>query len=399
MQKCNESHRWPDSPDAVPDGELDEFVAHAETCPYHEGLLRAEEEELLSTLRLAACVSGRAPGAGAGRDSGWWAEQAARFKRWAESGRLVRSVALRYRGEDVALHEWFDEVNTLVVRGLELEQGPGESCALEIWKLPDEEDEDEVFLCAYPLGGFRHGGAAQYRELPNGQTIMLRVMHAFSNKYEIEFACVGEDDSADRATWWPLGWHSQPAPWRRAPGAALWEPSPKPAPPPFGPIAIALVCLIVPWLPLSSGYGYSDRSSELQAPSTFMATSESQELTAVGRKDGGSDAGSTRARARRNLRVQPPPDDVFDPHTRQWGPRKPKPAAPAQATPTPVPVVSRRSYTCESDEPPVQVAADAPKPAAGANAEAHAVEVPLLTGAIREAGGDTSPRDEVTYPR
>src|SRR5687768_7483772 len=101
MEKCDEAHRWPGSRYAVPEAERDEFAAHAETCPYHGKLMRSEEEALLSALRLESSLAGGRAALRAGGESDGWAEHAARYKRWAASGRPVRSVALRYRDEDV----------------------------------------------------------------------------------------------------------------------------------------------------------------------------------------------------------------------------------------------------------------------------------------------------------
>ncbi|HEX8557340.1 MAG TPA: hypothetical protein VF668_04530 [Pyrinomonadaceae bacterium] len=182
MVKCVEAYRWPDSPDAIPEEELDEFADHAETCPRHAALLRAEEEELRDALRLESGLSGA--------EAETWDRLAENYAYWEAAGGQARSLALRYRGQDVARHEGFYEAGVRVLGGtvrLELEPEPGDESPLEIWKLPDDEFDDEVLLGVYPLGGFRHAGRDASLRLPGGQTVGLNVWRVSASRYEVEF--------------------------------------------------------------------------------------------------------------------------------------------------------------------------------------------------------------------
>ena len=54
MRNCNEStERWPNALIDVSPNEFEEFLDHAESCPYHSAMLREEEEECQSIFRLA----------------------------------------------------------------------------------------------------------------------------------------------------------------------------------------------------------------------------------------------------------------------------------------------------------------------------------------------------------
>ncbi|HEX8354440.1 MAG TPA: hypothetical protein VF611_16160 [Pyrinomonadaceae bacterium] len=423
MQKCYEAHRWPDSPDAVPEGEFDEFVAHAETCSYHEELMRAEEDTLLSALRPPGYLADSPAQAEATVEFGWWATHADLYTRWATSGRRVRSLVLRYRGQDVARHEWFDEVDVRVVRELEqrvrLELEPGKKCDLEIWKLPDDETDDEICLGVYQLPGFRHVGKARYLSLPTGQTVMLNVRHVHLNKYEIEFACAdsepaGRETHAPKAETPPPGWREEPSGFGpRLGGGVLPLRQIHPAAgdldaarqygllpanvmtgqfiaqvsPVVGLIAAIVLCVTLPSAPLRppATYTSAHRSAEPKAPPGATPPERQPlreaELTA--------EAPPTTMTPEVALKARSPVRVVhrFD--------RQPGYPGRARVTATEAEVRllgTSRSANCESSEEVGGMAAAAPKPAVEAEAKVLVGEATSQTGDDLKADASSVPR-------
>ncbi|HYY58567.1 MAG TPA: hypothetical protein VE842_14635, partial [Pyrinomonadaceae bacterium] len=188
MQKCVEARYWPDSLSDVPDDRLEEFLIHAERCPYHEELIRMEESPFMATARLARSLTSDCHLPSTHEDRAEIEENYRNYNRWIRSGESVQSLSLRYRGEEVARHERFLGLDTRVTRELDV---PGD---LQVWKLADDTSDEDIFLGVYLVQGFSHEGKPEYLELANGQKVKLKVKHVLDNKYEIEFACAEPDD-------------------------------------------------------------------------------------------------------------------------------------------------------------------------------------------------------------
>src|SRR5918911_3489926 len=188
MQKCDEARRWPDSLSDIPDANLEEFLTHAESCPYHEELLRMEERPFIAPARLARSLTsdGRIPSTP--EDRSQIEKNHRRHQQWKKTKAHVQSLSLRYRGEEVARHERFLGLDTRVIRELD---APGD---LQIWKLTDDASGEEAPLGVYLVEGFSHKGKPEVLELANGQKVMVSVKHMVGSKYEIEFACGEPED-------------------------------------------------------------------------------------------------------------------------------------------------------------------------------------------------------------
>lgn len=171
--------------DDVPDIALEEFIRHANECPYHQAVLHEEERPLLKEARLAGSLfcDGRVPITLTRSDELENLNQL--YERWRNGPAVpVKSLALRYCGEEVARHERVMEIiGARVVKELRA-QG-----AFQIWKLEDEVSQEKVLLGTYLLDDFSHTGTPRYLSLPSGQQIMICVKQLHGDIYEIAFAC------------------------------------------------------------------------------------------------------------------------------------------------------------------------------------------------------------------
>lgn len=193
MKTCTEKTRqWPDSSDDASPDELDEFLDHAEVCPYHAEILRLEqkeeEEKLRSVFRRVIGLNGHGRIPLGGELQAALADHKRRMKIWKESvfwkGFPFCKIALYNGGKEIAsCGNFFDYSEHRSMN--ELDPTPG----LQIRGISIGEDE-EVLLGFYALAGVRHEGKELTLQLDNGFTVSLWVKKLSEREFDIRFRCV-----------------------------------------------------------------------------------------------------------------------------------------------------------------------------------------------------------------
>ena len=176
----------------IPDAEFEDFITHSDECAFHQAVLHKEERPLLEAACGARSLSnnGRVPVTP--EEDAALGELAQNYQRWQKQATPLKSLSLRYRGEEVARHERVLQIiGTRVLKDL---KEPGD---LQIWKLPDDESPYHVLLGTYPLAGFVHTGTPRYYRLQSGQQIMLSVKQLQGDVYEIALACADMNELED----------------------------------------------------------------------------------------------------------------------------------------------------------------------------------------------------------
>ena len=192
MTCTDESKRWPRSSSEVPADLLDEYMDHAEECPYHAELMllehRETEQELRRKFRLAR-----------GLDSEGRLLQGKMLVRAIEDNERVlaswkkQREAAKFPFNHVALYNgsrqiascgsFFDYSKHESVNELDPRAG------LQI-RGTNRTEERDVLLGSYALAGVRHDGEEQVLPLENGYTIGLRVIRLDEKTFALGFRCV-----------------------------------------------------------------------------------------------------------------------------------------------------------------------------------------------------------------
>jgi DNA-directed RNA polymerase specialized sigma24 family protein len=196
---------WPDALADIPADEMDQFIDHADACPYHTRLLDAEDEKLRAIFRLARGLDSH--GRLLERDElhASIIDHKRRLQNWREAafknGKLFGHMALFNGGKEIASCGKFYDFSIHVSRN-ELDPSAG----LQIRGVPTNNMNEDVLLGFYPLAGVNHEGAEKILELDNGYTVGLAVKQVGETTFEIHFRCVAtrtpeaegtSDDSAD----------------------------------------------------------------------------------------------------------------------------------------------------------------------------------------------------------
>jgi hypothetical protein len=155
-----------------------------EECPYHENILRADDEPARAAARRARGLSpdARLPVMPAARRT--LSDLDGRYERWEKSGKPVRSLALRYRDQEVARHEGFEEVDVRVELKLDAKAD------LQLWRLADYDFNEDVLLGVYMLDEFTHEGKPLKLELPTGQVVSMSTRRLEQYLYEVNMRFV-----------------------------------------------------------------------------------------------------------------------------------------------------------------------------------------------------------------
>jgi hypothetical protein len=180
VSSCTEkAEGWPDSLFDVPPDEMGRFLAHADGCPYHTGLLEAEDKKLRAIFRWEHGAGLRAS----------IAEYERRLQKWQEAafkkGKLFGHIALVNGTREVASCGKFYDFSIHISRN-ELDTYSG----LEIRGIAGSNPDEEVPLGFYALDGVRHVGEEKTLKLINGYTVGLKVKHVEGTTFDIHFRCV-----------------------------------------------------------------------------------------------------------------------------------------------------------------------------------------------------------------
>ena len=191
--RCNdESKGWPRSSSEVPDNLIDEYMDHAEKCPYHAELMlleqRQTERELRMKFRLARGIDrqGRLlQGKMLTRAIDENERRLASWKKEREAANSPFNLIALYNGSrqiascgsffDFSRHESINELDPqagLQIRGI------------------NRSEEEDVLLGSYALAGVRHDGEEQLLALRNGYTVGLRVIRLDAKTFALGFRCV-----------------------------------------------------------------------------------------------------------------------------------------------------------------------------------------------------------------
>jgi hypothetical protein len=191
MNDCTEkAKRWPDALAAVSPDELEEFLDHAEVCPFHAEKLRVEEKAFRSVFRSARGLDNDGRILEGVELAKSIAEHERRILHWEEAARKMelpfKHISLSNCGEEIAsCGKFLAFPKHLGIHQLETQAG------LQIWGILDDRGKAEkVLLGFYPLADVQHAGDEKLLPLDNGYTVGLRVEELGERRFSIEFRCV-----------------------------------------------------------------------------------------------------------------------------------------------------------------------------------------------------------------
>lgn len=180
---------WPDSSDDVPADDMERFLAHADECPYHTRILRAEEEELRAAFNRARGLDSHGRILLGDELKASVAEHRRRLQNWREAVSKkptpFAEVALFNSGVKVASCGKFYDFPIHQSRN-ELDPYAG----LHICGVSGDSPDESVLLGFYALAGVRHTGEEHRLALENGYTVGLRIKQLDETTFDIVFRCV-----------------------------------------------------------------------------------------------------------------------------------------------------------------------------------------------------------------
>lgn len=190
LNRCTDTPgRWPDASADVPPDDVVRFLAHADACPYHTKILRAEEEAVRAAFNGARGLDSQGRILLGEELHARVAEHRRRMESWRESafekGVPVGHVALYNGGREIAsCGEFYDfsihkSVNELVP-----------SAGLQIYGVCSGGARKKVLLGFYALAGVCHEGLERTLKLENGYTVGLKVWERGGTTFKIQFRCV-----------------------------------------------------------------------------------------------------------------------------------------------------------------------------------------------------------------
>jgi hypothetical protein len=203
MKNCTEKTRqWPNALADVPSDEMDDFLTHAEACPYHTEILRAEDEELRAVFRQARGFDSHGHLLLGDELQATIAEHERRLKIWQETLKeepTFSNISL-YNGDRkiASCGMFFDLTKHESLHELDPQAG------LQIRGIRGGDVDEDVLLGCYALVGVRHNDDEQFLELDNGYTVGLKVRPSEERTFMVQFRCVEtsvlEEERADAST-------------------------------------------------------------------------------------------------------------------------------------------------------------------------------------------------------
>lgn len=197
MNRCTSTtRRWPDAPVDVHPDEEEEFLAHAEDCPYHAAALEAEGEQLISSLRKdyrLARMFGRGRILEGEELKSAAADRRAQLERWYEAaakGELPFShIALINNGAEKARYSNLYNLN--IHDGVhQLDPDAG----IEIWGVVASNGlKVEAWLASYDFAAAPPGKEEVF-DLKNGYTVALKVKQEDEERFRIKFKFVETEE-------------------------------------------------------------------------------------------------------------------------------------------------------------------------------------------------------------
>jgi hypothetical protein len=203
MKTCTEkTRRWPDALADVPSDEMDDFLTHAEACPYHTEILRAEDAELRAAFRQARGLDSQGRLLLGDELQAAIAEHERRLKIWQETLKTESTfsdISLYNGGRKIAsCGKFFDLAKHESLHELDPQAG------LQIRGIRGGDLEEDVLLGFYALVGVRHNDDEQFLQLDNGYTVGLKVRPSEERTFMVQFRCVEtsalEQERADAST-------------------------------------------------------------------------------------------------------------------------------------------------------------------------------------------------------
>lgn len=181
--------RWADDPADVPPDDVGRFLSHADACPYHTRILRADEESLRATFSRGRGLDSQGRILLGDELNASVAEHRRRLRRWREDasrkGEPFGHVSLYNDGREVASCGKFFDFSIHKSRN-KLDPRAG----LQIYGVSSSHPDEKVLLGVYALEGVRHEGKELTFELDNGYTVGLRVKEQDETTFDIHFWCV-----------------------------------------------------------------------------------------------------------------------------------------------------------------------------------------------------------------
>lgn len=187
--------RWPDDPADVPPDDVGRFLSHADACPYHTRILRAEEESLRASFSRARGLDSQGRILLGDEFDESVAEHRRRLQSWREAGRREGEpfghVSLYNGGREVASCGKFYDFSIHKSKN-KLDPRAG----LQIYGVSSAKPDENVLLGFYALEGVRHEGKELTFGLDNGYTIGLAVKQLGESTFDIHFRCVETESLA-----------------------------------------------------------------------------------------------------------------------------------------------------------------------------------------------------------
>lgn len=194
MKTCNEStERWPNALIDVSPDEFEEFLDHAESCPYHSAMLLEEEEDCLSVFHLARGLDSEGRILEGEELQSAIVEYQRQQEIWDNAATQMRApfrhISLTNRGEEIAScgkflafpkHEGIHELDT----------GAG----LQIWGVISEQNSQKILLGFMSLVDLKHPGEEHFLQLENNYTVGINVEPRGGNMFKIDFRCVENEE-------------------------------------------------------------------------------------------------------------------------------------------------------------------------------------------------------------
>jgi tetratricopeptide (TPR) repeat protein len=190
MKHCTDPmEQWPAAPADVSTDRIDDFLTHAEECPYHTEILNEGfEKELRSVFRLARGLDNEGRILRGAELRNAIADHERRAKEWKTVGSAESPFGLIsiYNGGKLVAGSGAFRNHTYHQARHDLDPQAG----LQIRARCASNKDEDVLLGFYPLGGVRHDGEELLLPLDNGHTAGIKVEQIGDKSFEVYFRCV-----------------------------------------------------------------------------------------------------------------------------------------------------------------------------------------------------------------
>jgi len=141
LSPCTEPELWTSIPDwDAPDAEVEQYLEHVETCPYHAEIERRKKESFHLTMDVARSLAPSGDLDLSDAKDGELLEHFERFETLQESGIAITSLSIRAKGREI---EKLD-----LEKGYERTFELKDTRLIQIWKPADAQGQ-EVLLATY----------------------------------------------------------------------------------------------------------------------------------------------------------------------------------------------------------------------------------------------------------